>query len=118
MSIFGSNFVWAFIFLVRYPCPTGPHGTKPIPSSSQADEHTVLLRVPLHQRIFRLDRCNRLDGVRPADSLRTRLGQTEVQNLSFFDQLFDCTCHIFDWYIRIDPVLVVEIDAIGSEALQ
>jgi len=39
------------------------------------------------------------------------LGQTEVQNLSFFNQLFDGVCHILDWHIRIDPVLVVEINA-------
>src|SRR5260370_28652339 len=65
-----------------------------------------------------MDRRQRLSSVRPADGLGARLGQTEVQNLSFFNQFFDGVCHILDWHIRIDPVLVVEINAVGSEALQ
>src|ERR1700704_5102058 len=51
MSIFGSYFVPASIFRVRYPCPTAPHGTKPpyavrVPTTDErrcCDEH-----VPSH----------------------------------------------------------------------
>src|SRR5258708_9187805 len=56
--------------------------------------------------------------MRAADCLCTRLGQTEVQHFSFCDQLFHRTGYVFNWHVRIDPVLVIQIDAVGSEALQ
>src|ERR1700678_2414568 len=56
--------------------------------------------------------------MRAADCPCTRLGQTEVQHFSFYDQLFHRAGYVFNWHVRIDPVLVVQIDAVGPEALQ
>jgi hypothetical protein len=56
--------------------------------------------------------------MRSADCSRTRLGKTEVQDLALGDQIFYRTSHVFDWHFRIDAVLVVKINAVGSEALQ
>ena len=56
--------------------------------------------------------------MRSADCSRTRLGETEVQDLALGDQIFYRTSHVFDWHFRIDAVLVVKINAVGSEALQ
>src|SRR5216684_7758240 len=56
--------------------------------------------------------------MRPADCLGTRLRETEVQDLSFLNQILNGMRDIFDGHIWIDPVLVVEINAVGSEALQ
>lgn len=48
----------------------------------------------------------------------TRLRETEVQDFSISDQIFDRTSCIFDWYVGIDAVLVEEVYAIGSKALE
>ena len=44
-----------------------------------------------------------------------RLGETEVQHLPLADELPDRAGHIFDRHGRVDPVLVVEVDAVGSQ---
>ena len=54
--------------------------------------------------------------MRSPNCLRTRLGQTEVQNLPLCDELFDRAGYILDGDFRIDAVLVIEVDAIGAEA--
>ena len=56
--------------------------------------------------------------MRSADCSCARLRETEVQNLPFFDQIFNRTSHIFDWHFWIDSVLVIEINAVGFKALQ
>jgi hypothetical protein len=75
-------------------------------------------RVSLHQRIFRLNCGQRLNRMRSADRLCARLRETEVQNFSCFDQIFNSACYVFDWHFGINPVLVIEIDAVGPKALQ
>ena len=39
-----------------------------------------------------------------------------MQNLALSDQLFDRTGDVFDWNVRIDSMLVQQIDAVGAEA--
>ena len=41
-----------------------------------------------------------------------------MQDLSFLDEILDRAGHVFDRHVRIDAVLVVEIDAVGPEALE
>lgn len=41
-----------------------------------------------------------------------------MQNFSLSDEIFDRACHVFDRHFRIDSVLVVEINAVGSKALE
>ena len=53
-----------------------------------------------------------------ANGFRARLGKTEVQNLSCLDQILDRAGHVLDRHVRVDAVLVVEIDAVGPEALE
>src|SRR6266568_135884 len=53
-----------------------------------------------------------------ADCPCTRLRETELQNLSLFEEVFNRTCHVFDWHFRINAVLVIEINAISSKALE
>ena len=104
-------------FSGKVPIPTGPHGTKPIPSSSQVSS-TPLFSGSLFMTIFSLDCRHRLNRMRSADRFRTCFRETEVQNFSRFDQILNCAGYIFDWHFRINPVLVIEIDVVGSEALQ
>src|SRR4051794_39209549 len=41
-----------------------------------------------------------------------------MQHLPGVDQIFDRRGHVFDWHGRIDTMLVVQIDAVGPEALE
>src|SRR5580658_712921 len=56
--------------------------------------------------------------MRAANCLCTRLRETEVQHFSCCDQLFHRAGYVFNWHVRIDPVLIIQIDAVGPEALQ
>src|SRR3954454_3083076 len=56
--------------------------------------------------------------MRSANGFRTRLREAEVQDLSRLDQILDHASHVFDGHGGINPVLVIEIDAVGLETLQ
>src|SRR5580658_9204282 len=56
--------------------------------------------------------------MRAANCLCTRLRETEVQHFSLCDQLFHRARYVFNWHVRIDPVLVIQIEALGSVALE
>jgi hypothetical protein len=45
------------------------------------------------------------------------LGQSEVPDLAFLDQVLDRLGHRFDGYLRIDSVLVEQVDRVDPEAL-
>jgi hypothetical protein len=41
-----------------------------------------------------------------------------MQDLSLLDEILDRASHVFNWNVRVDPVLVIEVDAVGPEALE
>ena len=51
--------------------------------------------------------------MRTANGLRTRFGQTEMLDLSFCYQVFHRTRNIFNRDIRIDTVLIQQINDIS-----
>ena len=53
-----------------------------------------------------------------ADRLRARLRQAEVPDLAFRDQLPDGAGDVLDRHVRVDAVLVEQVDAIGPQPLQ
>ena len=57
-------------------------------------------------------------GVGAADVGGARLGKAEEQHLSLPDEIADGPGDLFDRHGRIDPVLVEEIDPVGSKAPQ
>jgi hypothetical protein len=81
-------------------------------------ENAVPLRISLDQRVFGLNRRDRVNGMRPADRVRARLGESKVPDLALLDEIPDRARHVFDRHGGVDPVLVVEIDAVGTEALE
>ena len=81
-------------------------------------KHAVSLWTSFHERIFGLNGRNRLNRMSLADRARTRLGETEVQDFTFLDEVLDCTGDILDRHVRIDPMLIVEINMIGPEPLE
>ena len=70
------------------------------------------------QRVLGLQRGDPVDRVGAADRVRAGLGQADVQDLALGDQLGQRADGLLDGRVRVDPVLVVEIDVIGAEPLQ
>ena len=70
----------------------------------------------LPQRVFGLDRGDGQHGVRASDRLRSGFRQPEVQHLARVDEFLDRTGDLFDGNVRVDPVLVVEVDSISAQA--
>jgi hypothetical protein len=56
--------------------------------------------------------------MRAAEVLHARLGQPEVAHLAGLDQLLDRGCDILDRDVRIDAVLVEQVDVVGAEPAQ
>ena len=59
-----------------------------------------------------------MDGVRAADRLRRRLREPEVRTLPAVDELGHRADRLLDRRVRVDAVLVVEVDVVDAEALQ
>jgi hypothetical protein len=72
--------------------------------------------VSREQWVFALHRGDGLDGVRPADRLRSCFAQTEVDHLALCDPVANGACDVFDRHRRIDTMLVEEIDPVGLHA--
>ena len=53
-----------------------------------------------------------------AQRVQPHLGQAPVQDLAFGHQVLHRTGDILDRHLRVDAVLVEEIDAVGAQALQ
>ena len=105
------------ILPVRNPLPSGLNGTKPMPSSSSVGQDLVLGLAP-PQRVFALQRRHGLDRVRAADRLHAGLGQAEVLDLAFANQVLDGSGDVLDRHVGIDAVLVEQIDTVRLEPLQ
>ena len=61
---------------------------------------------------------DRLDGVGATDRLHSRFRKAEVLNLAFLDQVFHRPRYIFNRHVRIDAVLIEQVDDIDLEPLE
>src|SRR5438552_17866953 len=59
-----------------------------------------------------------MDLVRAADGRRTRLGQSQRPHLALLDEPLHRADRFFDRRVRIDAVLVVEVDYVDAQALE
>ena len=112
------NVVLVSILPVRKPAPSGLNGTKPIPSSSQAAEHAVVLHVASPQGVLALNGGDRVDRMGAADRLGTRLGQPEVLHLAVLNQFLHGAGDVLDGYVRVHTVLIQQVDGGHVQALQ
>ena len=76
------------------------------------------LRARRPQRVFALEGRDGLDGVGPADRLDARLGEAEVLDLARLDQLLDRSRHVLDRHVRVDAVLIEQVDDVDPEPLE
>src|SRR5271156_1584018 len=52
------------------------------------------------------------------DRLRSGLRETEVPDLALRDEVANCACNVLHRHVRIDPVLIVEVDAFDPQTAQ
>src|SRR5262249_36459200 len=70
------------------------------------------------ERVFALERGDRLNLVRAANGLHTGLGESEVFYFALLNKILYGSGHVLNGYFGIDPVLIKEIDDIGLKALE
>ena len=92
-------------------------GHEPDAELAQQRQH-LRLGVARPQRVLRLQRGDRVDGVGAADRVRPGLGQADVADLALGDELGQGADGVLDRRVRVDAVLVVEVDVVGAEPLQ
>src|SRR3989442_8935737 len=115
---FGSSFVVVSIFPVRKPAPNGLKGTKPIPSSSHVAS-TPLRSGSRVQSEYSL--CTAANGCTPcARRIVCALASERPKYRTFplQDQLLDGARDVLDGDVRVDPVLVEDVDGLDAEALE
>src|SRR2546426_6622056 len=108
-----SNFVFSSILAVRKPLPRGLKGTNPIPGRQH-----LLFRAPPPQRVFALNCGDRLDSVCAPDCLHSWFRKAEVLHLTLLDELLHRSRDVFDGHVRVNAVLIEQINDIGLESLE
>src|SRR6185295_3277461 len=70
------------------------------------------------QRVLTLECRYGLDGVCAANRLSPGFRETEVLHLAFTNQVAHGTRDVFDRHVRIDAMLIEEVDPVGLEPFQ
>ena len=84
--------------------------------SSRTVGQDLVFRLAAPERVLRLERSDRVDRHGPADGRRGGLGEAEVAHLPGPDQLRHRPDGLLDRRVRVDPVLVVEVDDVHAES--
>ena len=103
---------------VRKPLPSGLNGTKPMPSSSSVGKIFCFRLSRPPQRVFALHCSDRLHRVRAANRLHARLRQARMLDLALLNQFLHRAGDVFDRHVRVDAMLIEEIDGLDLEPLQ
>ena len=110
-----SNVVVSSMVPVRKPLPSGANGTKPIPSSSRSRQY-LRFRLPPPKRVFALQRGDGLNGMSDGGSSQRPASESpKCRTLPSADEVLHRARHIFDWHVRVDAVLIEEIDHVGPQ---
>ena len=78
----------------------------------------LLLDVAADERIFNLQRRDRMHRVRPADRFRRRFRQPDVTDIAGLDHVGDGADRVLDRHRGIEPRGLIEIDMVGAETPQ
>src|ERR1035438_6576073 len=75
-------------------------------------------RLPPPQRVFALQGGDRLDGVSATNRVHSCLGKPKVLDLAFPNQVLHRSRDVFDRHLRIDTMLIEQIDGVDPEPLE
>ena len=76
------------------------------------------LRLAKEQRIFRLQRRDGMNRVRPPKACRRRLRKPEIADLPLPDELGHGADRVLDRCVRVDAMQIIEVDGFDPEAPQ
>src|SRR6266566_6244496 len=112
-----SKVVFSSIFPVRKPLPSGLNGTKPMPSSSSVGNTSSSgflhhSEYSLWSAVTGWMACARRIVCTPASE------SPKLLDLTFLNQVLHRSRHVFDWHVRINAMLIEQIDGSGVEALE
>ena len=102
---------------MRKPWPSGEYGNEADAQLAQQRQQ-LGLRVAGPQGVLGLQRGDRVHGVGAADRGGASLGQADVADFALRDQLGQSADGLLDGGLRVDPMLVVEVDVVGAEPFQ
>ena len=105
------------ILPVRKPLPKRTEGDEADPQFLADRQHLRFGLTP-PERVFALDRRDRLDRMRAADGCGASLGQAEVPDLALRDQVLHRAGDVLDRHTRIDAMLIEEVDRLDPQSLQ
>lgn len=74
--------------------------------------------LPRHHRIAVLYGRDRTDFVGAAQIFLRSFRNTPVEDFALTNQVGHHTCHFFRRNLRVDTVLVIEVDAVGMQAVE
>src|SRR6478672_1591735 len=77
-----------------------------------------LLRSSRPHRVFALKSSERLDCVCPTDRLHACFRKAEVLDLTLLDQILHRAGDVFDRHVRVNSMLIEQVDDIDSEPLE
>ena len=112
-----SKVVFSSIFPVRKPFSQRAEGNK-ADSEFLERRHDFLFRLPRPKGVLALKARDGLDCVGAPNRLHSCFGKAEVLNLAFLNQVFHGSRYVFNRHVRVNAVLIEQIDNIGSEALE
>src|SRR6266567_626228 len=78
----------------------------------------LLLRLPPPQRILTLESRDRLNRMGTTNVCCSGLRHTEMLDLTFLNEIPDGARHVFNRHIRVDAMLVEQVDHVAPEPLQ
>jgi hypothetical protein len=78
----------------------------------------LLFRASPPERVFALNCGDRLDAVCPTDCLDSWFRKAEVLHLTLLNEILHRSRDVFDGHVRVNAVLVEQIDDIGLESLE
>ena len=116
MSVF-SKVVFSSIFPVRKPFAQRAEWNKADAKFLKC-RNDFGLRGSVPERVLTLHGGDGLHGVSAADRLRAGFRQAEVLDLALSNQFLHRSSYVFDGHLRVNAVLIVEIDDVGLQALE
>ena len=97
--------------------PRGLKGTRPIPSSSSVGSNSSSGR--LHHSEYSLwTAVTGWTACARRMVLHSRFGKAEVLDLAFLNQVLHRSRHVFDRHVRVNAVLIEQVDGIDPEPLE
>jgi hypothetical protein len=102
---------------VRKPLPSGL-GHETDAQFLAGVENPIGLRPTRPKRILVLKRGDRVNRVGAADGLRTWLREAEMLHLALGDQVLDRGGYVLDRHVRVDAMLIEEINHLDAQPLQ